>query len=128
MGIYIDLSRLRRWMGGKFGPHIPAGTAVLLLLGSHAQASAPAVKDELLNALQALRQAVRSKVVSGYGVAVEKTTDTQWYGHGMSVHYQPQVVKFWFSGNTSLAKEYSLGQVHFNPWFTFILDVAVAPI
>ncbi len=108
MGIYINLSRLRRWMGGKFGPHILAGTAVLLLLGSHAEASAPAVKDELPSALQALRQAVRSKVVSGYGVAVEKTTDTQRYGHGMSVHYQPQAVKFWFSGNASLAKEYSL--------------------
>ncbi|MCL5946196.1 MAG: hypothetical protein M1472_05005 [Planctomycetes bacterium] len=78
-------------------------------MGSRALARTPTAKGELLNAVQALRQAVRFKVTSGYGVALEKTTDTQWYGHGMSVHYQPQAVKFWFSGNASLVKEYSLG-------------------
>lgn len=107
--MYINLNRLRTWTGDKYGIYLLAGTALLVLLGSHAQASSLAVKDELLNAVQALRQAVRSKVTSGYGVALEKTTDTQWYGHGMSVHYQPQTVKFWFSGNAGLAKQYSLG-------------------
>jgi hypothetical protein len=109
MVIYVRRKRIGEWAGSAFCKYFLLSAATLSPLGSHAQASAPVVKDELLNALQTLRQAVRSKVASGYGVAVEKTTDTQRYAHGMSIHYQPQIVKFWFLGNTSLAKEYSSG-------------------
>ena len=106
---YMNLKRIRKWTGSKVCAHVLVGTATLPLLGAHGQASAPVVKDEPLSALQALRQSARSKVISGCGVAVETTTDTQSYGHGISVHYQPQTVEFWFSGNASLAKEYSFG-------------------
>ena len=68
----------------------------------------PAAKDTLLNAVQALRQAIRSKVESGYGIAEERTTDTQVYARGTRVKYQPARVKFWFSGNECLTKQYSL--------------------
>lgn len=109
MAISVRLKQIREWGGSKFCIYFLISAATLSLLGPHARASTAVVKDELLNALHALRQAVRSRVVSGWGVAVEKTTDTQWYGHEMRVHYQPQTVKFWFSGNASLAKEYSSG-------------------
>ena len=106
--VYIKLKQISELTGGKFCTYVLVGTATLVLLASRAKASAPVVKDELLNALQALRQAVRSKVTSGYGVAEEKTTDTQVYARGMRVNYQPERVKFWFSGNECLAKHFSV--------------------
>ena len=71
----------------------------------------PSIKNTLLNTVQALRAATRSRVKSGYGVAVERTTNIFYGSHGdVGPKYAPQRVKFWFSGNECLWKAYSLGK------------------
>ena len=68
----------------------------------------PSIKNTLLNTVQALRAANRSRVKSGYGVAIEKTVSTQ-VG---DVRNPPRRVAFWFSGNECLWKTYNLGMPH----------------
>ena len=68
------------------------------------------MKNTLLNALQALRAANRSRVKSGYGVAKVKTTFISNPFH--ENRPLPRRVEFWFSNNRCFWKAYSRSTPH----------------
>jgi|GEM_PF-5678389 len=102
------INRAGKFAGNSSRLNPLVGVVMALSAVAPAWGKPATAKDTLLNAVQAFRQAVRANVTAGYGIAEERTTDTQVNARGTRVRYQPERVKFWFSGNECLTKQYSL--------------------